>query len=624
VSVLALGALGVVFGDIGTSPLYALKTVFTADDHAVHATQADVYGVLSLVVWSLILVVSIKYLTVVLRADREGEGGIMALIGLVRETKLRHARIRMALIIVGLFGAALFLGDGLITPSISVLSAVEGLSVVSPSLTNLVLPFSVGILAALFAIQRFGTGVVGRLFGPVMAVWFTTLAVAGIAQIAKDPHVLLALSPTYGVAFFLHHPGVSFLALASIVLVVTGAEALYADLGHFGRAPIRLAWFVMVFPALTLTYLGEGSRILSDKPAIDNPFFALIPDVLRVPMVVVATVATVIASQALISGAYSISRQAVQLGFLPRLTIRHTSRREEGQIYVPAVNWTVGAGVLAVVLGFGSSSKLASAYGLAVTGTFVSTTVLFLVVARVAWKTPRWKIILATGVFLTIDVAYFAANLTKVPSGGWFPLVIASVVFTVLVTWRAGSRIVTDNRRSKEGPLRAFVEEVRTMHPPVHRVPGTAVFLHASTETTPLAMRANVEHNHVLQESVVILTVDAQRVAHIPVADQLVVDELGYTDDGIAHLTARLGYRDRPDIPRVVRLAADRGLELPIDAEGATYFVSRVTVARSQDPGLARWRKQLFLLLMRASADPVVYFGLPRERTFVISREIAL
>lgn len=621
---LALGALGVVFGDIGTSPLYALKTVFTADNQAVHTTQADVYGVLSLVVWSLILVVSIKYLTVVLRADREGEGGIMALIGLVRETKLRNTRIRSALIIVGLFGAALFLGDGLITPSISVLSAVEGLSVVSPSLTNLVLPLSVGILAALFAIQRFGTGVVGHLFGPVMAVWFTTLAVAGIAQIVKDPHVLLALSPTYGVAFFLHHPGVSFLALASIVLVVTGAEALYADLGHFGRAPIRMAWFVMVFPALTLTYLGEGSKILSDNRAIDNPFFAIIPHALRVPMVVLATVATVIASQALISGAYSISRQAVQLGYLPRLTIRHTSRREEGQIYVPAINWTVAAGVLAVVLGFGSSSKLASAYGLAVTGTFVSTTVLFLVVARVAWKTPCWQIILAAGVFLTIDVAYFAANLTKIPSGGWFPLVTASAVFTLLLTWRAGSRIVTANRRRKEGPLRLFVEEVRTLRPPVHRVPGTAVFLNESKETTPLALRANVEHNHVLHESVVIVTVDTQRVATIPLEEQLVVDELGYTDDGIAHLTARLGYRDRQDIPRVVRLAADRGLELPVDAEGATYFISRVTVARSSSPGLARWRKQLFLLLMHASANPVVYFELPTERTFVVSQEIAL
>ena len=623
VALLSLGALGVVFGDIGTSPLYALQTVFTVNGHAVHTTQADVFGVLSLVVWSLILVVFVKYLTIVLRADREGEGGIMALIGLVRETPLRSSRVKVVLVTVGLLGSAMFLGDGLITPSISVLSAVSGLNVVSPSLAHLVLPLSVGILLALFAVQRFGTGFVGHLFGPVMTLWFASLAVLGVVQIVKSPHVLVALSPSYGVRFFLDHPGVSFLALAAIVLVVTGAEALYADLGHFGRTPIRLAWTLMVFPALTLTYLGEAARILSKKSSISNPFYAIVPHGVEVPMVVLATVATVIASQALISGAYSICRQASHLGYLPRLTIRHTSKREEGQIYAPVVNWALCVGVTGVVLGFGSSTKLASAYGLAVTGTFITTTVLFLVLARAAWKVARWKIAVGAAVFLTVDVAFFTANLTKIPTGGWFPLVIAILVFTVLYTWRAGAGIVTENRTQAEGSLREFVEALPSMEPHVQRVPGTAVFLNESAETTPLALRANVEHNHVLHECVVILTLETKRVAHVPVDEQLVSDDLGDDHDGIAQLTARLGYRDRPDLPEILRQAAGR-LEPPVDADHATYFVSHITVVRSRSTNLARWRKQLFLLLARAAADPVAYFGLPKERTFVISQEISL
>lgn len=501
---------------------------------------------------------------------------------------------------------------------------MEGLDTAAPSLSSAVLPISLGILVALFAIQRFGTGAVGRLFGPVMAVWFVALALAGIRQIAKDPAVLKALSPSYGVAFFLDHPTVSFIALASIVLVVTGAEALYADLGHFGRTPIRLAWFAAVFPALTLNYLGQGSLILDSDKALDDPFYQLLPHALRTPMVFLATAATIIASQALISGAFSISRQAVGLSYLPRLTIRHTSKHEEGQIYSPAVNWTLAAGVVLVVLGFGSSAKLASAYGLAVTGTFVATTVLFLVIARVTWGTRGWKVAVGASVFLIVDTAFFAANLVKIPSGGWFPLIVGAIVFTLLLTWRAGSRIVTANRTEAEGPLRSFVEEIRTTEPPVTRVPGTAVFLNERPETTPLALRANLEHNHVLHQSIVILTLDIVKLANVPPQEQLTVDDLGYVDDGITHLTAHLGYSDRPDVPRILRMASERRIDPPVDAEDTTYFISHITLARSKGPGLAGWRKRVFTVMTRASADPAAYFGLPQERTIVMSREISV
>jgi KUP system potassium uptake protein len=620
---LTLGALGVVFGDIGTSPLYALQTVFSAHDHAVKPDEASVYGVISLVFWAITIIVSVKYVTFIMRADNEGEGGIMALIARVLDLPLKGPRAKVTLVALGIFGAALFYGDGMITPAISVLSAVEGLKVAAPGLTSLVLPITLTVLTGLFAIQRFGTEAVGRLFGPVMATWFTILAVSGLAKVLDSPAILRALSPSYGIAFFLDNGGVAFLALGSVVLAVTGAEALYADMGHFGRPAIRRAWFFLVFPALTLNYLGQGALILGSPQAIENPFFLLMPHWARIPMVLLATVATVIASQAVISGAFSVTRQAVQLGFLPRLRIQHTSEAE-GQVYVPAVNGLLFVAVLALVLGFGSSASLASAYGIAVTGTLAIDTILFFVVVRMLWRKPLGLVLAGAAAFLVVDLAFFAANVPKVVHGGWFPLLLALVVFTLLTTWQRGRQLVTAKREQAEGRLRDFVEEVRQIDPPVFRAPGTAVCLTAGKKTTPLALRENVDFNHVLHRCVVVLSVQTRRVPHVPRAERVVVDELGYEDDGILHLTINFGFQDDMDVPAALRQAASQDLEVDLDVDRATYFVSKITLVRGNDPGMAAWRKKLFLALSRTSASPVEYFALPGRRIVTMGSYIEL
>jgi KUP system potassium uptake protein len=622
VAALTLGALGVVFGDIGTSPLYALHAVFSAHGHDVKPDEAGVYGVISLVFWSITAIVSVKYVTFIMRADNDGEGGIMALIARVMDLPLkRHAAA--TLVALGIFGAALFYGDGMITPAISVLSAVEGLKVAAPGLESLVVPITLVVITMLFAIQRFGTQAVGRLFGPVMAVWFTILAVSGLVRVVESPAILKALSPTYGIAFFLDNGGVAFLALGSVVLVVTGAEALYADMGHFGRPPIRRAWFAFVFPALTLNYLGQGSLILDSPSAIDNPFFLLMPHWSRVPMVLLATLATVIASQAVISGAFSVTRQAAQLGFLPRMRIRHTSAAE-GQVYVPAVNGLLYVAVVALVIGFGSSAHLASAYGIAVTGTLAIDTILFFVVVRMLWGKPLWLVLSGATAFLVVDLAFFTANLPKVVSGGWFPLLLALGVFTLLTTWQRGRELVNARRAEAEGHLRDFIEEVRDMHPPVFRAPGTAVCLTAGKETTPLALRENVDHNHVVHESVVILSVETRRVPHVARSERVVIDELGYQDDGITHLTISYGFQDEQNVPVALRQAVAQGLECDVDVLSATYFVSQMTLVIGDEPGMSRWRKKLFLALSRTSSSPVEYFGLPEHRIVTIGSYIDL
>jgi KUP system potassium uptake protein len=624
VAALTLGALGVVFGDIGTSPLYALQTVFHADHGAVPTSASAVYGVISLVFWAVTIIVSIKYVTFIMRADNEGEGGIMALIALIQRAGLASRSAKMTLVALGIFGAALFYGDGMITPAISVLSAVEGLQVVEPSLDSLILPIALVILTGLFVIQRFGTGAVGRFFGPVMGLWFGVLAVAGLRQVAERPAILRALSPTYAVQFFVEHGGTAFIALGSVVLAVTGAEALYADMGHFGRRPIRRAWFFLVFPALTLNYMGQGALILEHPEAIANPFFLTFPQWSRIPMIILATAATVIASQAVISGAFSVTRQAVGLGFLPRLNIRQTSTHEVGQVYVPAVNWGIFAAVVALVVGFGSSTGLASAYGIAVTGTLAIDTILFFFVVRVLWHKPLWLVLVGASTFLTVDLAFFSANLTKVLHGGWFPLMIAAVLFIVLMTWQKGREIVTRNRTEEEGPLRAFIEEIRTMQPPVLRAPGTAVFLNASKETTPLAMRANVEHNHTLHRNVAIVSIETLKVPNVPEADRVSIDDLGYRDDGISHVTARVGFQDPIDVPRIMDLAVAQGLEGDCDTRTASYFVSRMTIVPTTAAGMAKWRKKLFIGIARNASDPVAYFGLPDDRTVAMGSHVPL
>jgi len=624
VATLALGALGVVFGDIGTSPLYALRTVFTADAHAVHTGPTEVYGVISLVFWAIMLVVSVKYVSFVMRADNGGEGGIMALTALIQTTKLKGRRAKATLVLLGIFGASLFYGDGMITPAISVLSAVEGLKVPAPGVEHLILPITVVVLVMLFAIQRFGTGAVGRLFGPVMALWFAVLAVAGGREVLRHPQILKALSPSYAITFLVEHGGVAFIALGSVALAVTGAEALYADMGHFGRAPIRRAWFLGAFPALTLNYMGQGSLILRSPKAVADPFFLLVPEWGQIPMVLLATVATVIASQAVISGAFSVTRQAVQLGFLPRMAIRHTSHEEVGQVYAPAINWGLCVAVVALVLAFGSSASLASAYGVAVTGTFVLNTILFLAVARLLWRKPRWMIAVGAIAFLVVELALFAANLTKIPQGGWLPLAIALATFGILTTWEKGRGIVTEKRREEEGDLHAFVTKLHEMDPPVYRPAGTAIFLSPGIDTTPLAMRENVEHNHVLHESAIIVSIETMRVPYVAQDERLEIDDLGYGDDGISHIVARFGFQDEPNVPELLRLADKQGLERAIDIDGASYFLSRITIVAADGTEMSRWRKKLFLTLARNATDPVEYFALPVERVVTMGAQIPL
>ncbi|MCG5434816.1 KUP/HAK/KT family potassium transporter [Micromonospora sp. PSH25] len=609
-----------VYGDIGTSPLYALKTVFTLDRGLVPTTP-DVFGVISLVFWSIILIVSVKYVIFILRADNEGEGGVMALAALAGRVLLKSSERRAATVLaLGALGAALFYGDSVITPAISVLSAVEGLEVISPAWTAAVLPASAVILTLLFAIQRWGTGRVGSVFGPIMLLWFACLGVAGAVEVIRHPGVLAGLSPTYAVMFFVEHPVIAFIAMGAVVLAITGAEALYADMGHFGRSPIRRAWFVIVFPALTLNYLGQGSLILRAPASRENPFFLLLPDWAQLPMVVLATVATVIASQSVVSGAFSVSREAMRLGFLPRLTIRQTSRHQYGQIYAPGVNWALFVAVLVVVFAFGSSTNLAAAYGVAVTGTFLITTTLFLVVARVLWHWSTWRLVLFGVVFGSLELTFFTANLAKVTHGGWLTLLIALVLFTILLTWRRGAKLVTARRIEREGPLRDFIDGLHAANIP--RVAGTAVFPHPNKETTPLALKANVAHNHIRHDTIVIVTGSTANVPHIPWDQRLTIDDLGDPDDGIIHISAVFGFQDPTDFPEVLRRAATHPLAEGIDCEQVSYFVSRITLRCTRSPGMATWRKRLFIALAHNAASHAEFLHLPEDLTIVLSAEV--
>jgi KUP system potassium uptake protein len=624
---LAFGALGVVFGDIGTSPLYTVQTVFSpSDPHPVPVSTQNVFGVVSLIFWSVTIVVTITYVLLVMRADNDGEGGIMALITLIRRQGAPGSRrVAMALAVLGIFGASLFFGDSMITPAISVLSAIEGVKVAAPSVSHLVVPITAAIIVVLFMLQRLGTGVVGRLFGPVMAVWFAVIAACGIRGIASHPAILKALSPSYAAGFLFGHFTIAFFSLSAVVLSVTGAEALYADMGHFGRMPITRVWLLLVFPACILNYLGQGALILGDPArAISSPFFLLVPSWGQLPMVFLAAAATVIASQAVISGAFSVTRQAAQLGYLPRLRIEHTSERQIGQIYVPWINWALLAAVLALVFTFKSSTALAYAYGVAVTGTITITTLLFFYVVRSQWGKPLWLVAAVAAPLLGVDLLFFAANLTKLPYGGWLPIAVAIAVFTVLTTWQKGRELVTRQRVHDEGSLREFVVELHDRKPPLLRVPGTAIFLNRGKVTAPLAMRANVEHNHVLHEHVLILAIETVPVPHVAPAGRLDVDDLGYKDDRIFHVTARFGYLDTPNVPGLLPLIHRAKLESPLDDSEISYFLSTIEVRRGNRPGMSRWRKRLFLATARLTADAAEYFRLPRDRTVIMGSRIEL
>ncbi len=619
-----LGALGVVFGDIGTSPLYTVQTVFDpGDPHPIAVSEATVFGIVSMIFWSVTLVVTVTYVLLVMRADNDGEGGIMALITLLRRNRVSGTRrTKMMLAALGIFGASLFLGDGMITPAISVLSAVEGVEVASPSLEHLVIPIALAIIVGLFMLQRLGTATVGRLFGPIMLLWFAGIAACGVNGIASHPAILEALSPTYALDFFFNHFSTAFFALAAVVLAFTGAEALYADMGHFGRAPIRRDWLLLVFPACMLSYLGQGALILENPKSISNPFFLLVPDWAQWPMVFIAAAAAVIASQAVVTGAFSVAHQAMSLGYLPRLRIVHTSAKAMGQIYVPAINWLLLASVITLVLTFKSSVALAFAYGTGVTATITITTLLFLYVAARRWNVPRWLVIAGGGTILSIEVLFLAANLTKIGHGAWLPLLIGLVAFTVMTTWQKGRAIVAQRREHEEGSLRTFIDELHTRELPVERVPGTAVFLNRTKVTTPLAMREIVEHLHALSEHVVILSIDVLPVPHVPPEERLVIDDLGYRDDGISHVGARFGYMDAQKVPAVLALIDPEELEFSIDEGDTSFYLSAVDLVRGDEPGFNRWRRGLFLATSRLTSDAAEYFHLPREKTVIVGSRI--
>ena len=623
---LELGALGVVFGDIGTSPLYTVQTIFDpTDPHYVKVTTEHVYGIVSLIFWAVVMVVMVTYILLVMRADNDGEGGIMALITLIRRRGAPSGR-RVALILaaLGVFGASLFFGDSMITPAISVLSAIEGVQVAAPSVGSIVLPITAVILIGLFLLQRLGTGWVGRLFGPVMAVWFIVIGAWGIRGIVSNPSILKALSPTYALTFLFGHFTTSFFSLAAVVLAVTGAEALYADMGHFGRGPITRAWLFLVFPACILTYFGQGALILANPSAISNPFYLLTPGWARIPMVILAAAATVIASQAVISGAYSLTQQAAQIGYLPRLRIDHTSEEQAGQIYVPWINWALCVAVLALVFTFRTSNALAYAYGVAVTGTITITTLLFFYIARTQWKKPLWLVLPIAAVLLTIDLLFLAANLTKLPHGAWLPLAIGIVVFIVLTTWQKGRGLVSRQRMLDEGSLRAFIDELHRKQPPLPRVPGTGIFLNRGQDTAPLALRANVKNNHVLHDQVIILSIATLPAPHVPVEKRLKMDDLGYKDDRIYHVTAHFGYMDTPAVPALLPLIhKDEGRGALDDTE-VSYFLSTIEVRMGNSPGMSRWRKRLFIATSRLTADAAEYFKLPRDRTVIMGSRIEL
>lgn len=603
-----------VYGDIGTSPLYALRESLA---HGLAPTPDTIFGLLSLIFWSLVLVISLKYVTFVMRADNHGEGGILALTALLTPFKLRRGSTRWLLILFGIFGTALLYGDGIITPAISVLSAVEGLEIALPTLSSFVIPIAVVILVLLFLIQPRGTGAVGRLFGPIMIIWFATLAVLGFIHIFDHPSVLAALNPTYAWQFFARHGWSGFLVLGSVFLVTTGGEALYADMGHFGKKPIRLAWFTLVLPALLLNYFGQGALVLEHPEFADNPFYRMVPSWGLFPLIALSTMATIIASQALISGAFSISMQAMRLGYTPRLNIRHTSAQERGQIFVPTINWLMMIACIGLVLTFRESSNLAAAYGIAVSLTMIITTLLFIVLAAKVWNWPRFAVILFAAVFLSVDAAFLGANLFKIPQGGWFPLVIGVIVFTQLTTWKRGTSLVTQRLREGGLELGLFLQQLRKKMP--KRVPGIAVFMTRNLNAVPPALLSNLKYNHVLHEKTVLLDVVTEDVPRVLPAARVQLKSL---EDGFFQLSLHFGFMEETDVPKA--LANIVSEEICFDPEQTNYFLGSQTLFATKHPGMALWREKLFIAMYRNAGRAVDYFKLPPERVFEVGVHLGL
>ncbi len=616
---LAVGAVGIVFGDIGTSPLYAFRETFVGP-HPLALDDLHVFGVVSLIFWSMTLVVSIQYVTLLMRADNKGEGGSLALVALLSR-RMDRSRYGWLVVLLGVFATALFYGDSMITPAISVLSAVEGFTVVNPAMSRWVIPIALVLLVGLFVLQKRGTARVGALFAPVMIVYFVVLAVLGIFHIAQSPEILMALNPWYAIQFFIVDKWLAFLALGSVVLAVTGSEALYSDMGHFGRGPLRLSWFGFVMPCLLLNYFGQGAMIVGlstadAAEAVRNPFFFLAPEFLRLPLVLLATAATFIASQAVISGAFSITHQAIQLGFVPRLSIRHTSDEHHGQIYIPAINWVLMVAVILLVLTFGDSSSLASAYGIAVTGAMLIDTCLLAVLVTLLW---RWKWYLSApvmGVFFLVGGAYFGANLMKVPDGGWFPLLIGAFAFTLLTTWARGRRLMRERMGEMSLPLEIFAKSARNS---AARVPGTAIFMNSGAHGTPSALLHNIKHNKVLHERVVVLTVQIAEVPYVDPEKRIEIHEIG---DGFYRLVLHYGFMEETDVPAALKGVP--GCGAPFEMMQTSFFLSRQTLLSAETPGMARWREKLFAWMMRNSATPMEFFRLPTNRVVELGSQVEI
>jgi KUP system potassium uptake protein len=612
---LALGAVGVVYGDLGTSPLYAIRLTF--GEHGLAPTSAHVLGVMSLVFWTLMIVVSVKYAIFILRADNKGEGGIMALTALAQRGVRSSQRARWGVMVLGLFGAALFFGDGVLGPAVSVLSAVEGLEIATHSVDHFIVPITVAILVGIFAIQSRGSGRVGKVYGPLMCVWFVAIGLLGAVAIARHPEVLAALSPHHAVRLFVDTGWPAFFALSSVVLCITGAEALYADMGHFGKRPIRAAWFGFVMPALVLNYFGQGALLLSDPGTASNPFYKLAPDVLLYPMIVLATIATIIASQSVISGAFSIAREAIQLGFLPRMDVRHTSRETIGQIYLPWINRMLFALTIAVVLGFQSSSNLAAAYGIAVIGTMTMDSILVLIVFRRQWHWHKARVAAVGALFLVVDLAFLVANADKVEHGGWFPLVLGAVVFTMMITWRRGRELVIREIRQAGLALAPFLASIGA-HPPL-RVPGTAVFLIQNRDGVPNALLHNLKHNKVLHERNVLLTVETLETPTAEEDERATIEDLG---SDFHKLTLRFGFAEDPDVP--AQLVRVQSCGAPFDLMDTTFFISRERIVATDRPGMALWRDGLFAFMARNATPATAFFQIPGNRLVELGTQVEI
>jgi KUP system potassium uptake protein len=631
-AILSLTALGIVYGDIGTSPLYAFRAGFTGP-HAYPPTQANVYGLISLITWSLILVVSVKYLVFVLRADNRGEGGIMSLLALVlqNERRAEDRRRRQFYVLIAMIGTALLLGDGMITPAISVLGAVEGLKVAAPALEQLVIPITLAILVGLFSVQRFGTARVGGLFGPITLVWFITIGVLGLMEIVRAPHILVALNPYHATEFFVRNGATGFFVLGAVVLAVTGAEALYADMGHFGKRPIRVAWFAVALPSLLLNYFGQGAAVLRDSAIADNPFYLMAPHAFLYPLLAIATAATIVASQALISGAYSLAQQCMQLGFSPRLTIIHTSYRQAGQIFVPEINKMLAIGCILLVLFFKSADNMTAAYGIAVTGAFGITSILYTVVAKRRWGWPRWALIAFATAFLLIDVAFLSANAIKVTSGGWVTLMIAGIVFIIMSTWKTGRTMLNQILQAGSLPVDLFLADIARRKPP--RVPGTAVFMTSTVEGVPVVLLHHLKHNKVLHEQVVLMSIKTEEVPEIKSDERLTLEKL---EHGFFRVQARYGFMETPDVPEILYRLRQAGLKarqtettfylgrervLVTDRKRGTRTGAR-TAPDDMDVNMARWRKKLFIFLQRNARSATEFFGIPPNRVVELGAQV--